>query len=88
MVIKSIFLLTTIANMMVPASIQNPEQLLGSYQRLPIENPWHEGRITFREQSPFTLRWTNQAGVSWDLFPIWKGTDWKLGSKTLIINLD
>ena len=55
--------------MMVSASIQNPEQLLGSYQRLPIENPWHEGRITFREQSPSTLRWTNQAGVSWDLFP-------------------
>jgi hypothetical protein len=69
MVIKSICLLTTVANMMISVPIQNLEQLLGSYQRLPIENPWHEGQITFRGKRLSTLRWTNQARVSWDLFP-------------------
>ena len=49
--------------------IQNIEQLLGIYYRLPIENPWHEGEITVQEQETSTLKWSNQAGVSWDLFP-------------------
>ncbi|MGQ9733116.1 MAG: hypothetical protein ACUVX8_17795 [Candidatus Zipacnadales bacterium] len=44
--------------------------ILGAYRRLPVENPWHEGTITLVDgaHEP-VLRWTNKAGVSWDLTP-------------------
>ncbi len=39
----------------------------GAYQRDPVENDWHRGRIL---QGPGeSLRWTNAAGVSWGLEP-------------------
>jgi hypothetical protein len=43
--------------------------VIGSYQRNPVKNTWHSGSISFKPNSPSTLRWTNQAGVSWDLTP-------------------
>jgi hypothetical protein len=44
--------------------------LLGTYQRLPVENPWHKGTITPLEESDEPhLKWTNRAGVSWELIP-------------------
>ncbi|MBM3500070.1 MAG: hypothetical protein FJX74_15550 [Armatimonadetes bacterium] len=44
--------------------------ILGDYRRLPVENPWHEGTITLQDGAPgAALRWTNRAGVSWDLTP-------------------
>lgn len=39
--------------------------VLGTYERHPIRNPWHVGTIT--QVSGNTLRWTNTAGVSWNL---------------------
>ena len=44
--------------------------LLGPYQLLPVENPWHKGTITPLEESDEPhLKWTNRAGVSWELIP-------------------
>ena len=38
--------------------------LLGSYEREPVENDWHQGEILDQAGS---VRWMNQAGVSWGL---------------------
>jgi len=44
--------------------------LLGTYRRLPVENSWHVGVISFREGSEGkSLYWENEAGVSWSLTP-------------------
>ncbi len=49
------------------------ETLVGTYRRHPVENQWHVGRITVAARDPrgqpTVLRWTNDAGVSWGLFP-------------------
>jgi hypothetical protein len=37
--------------------------VLGSYQREPVENNWHIG--TIQQVAGTTLKWTNNAGVSW-----------------------
>ena len=53
----------------VPASVLakiTPGLLLGAYRRLPVENHWHEGKITV---DPKGLRWTNQANAAWELAP-------------------
>lgn len=53
-----------------PVEGRLPDGLLGAYRRLPVENPWHEGTISLAEGSgEAPLRWTNRAGVSWDLIP-------------------
>lgn len=44
--------------------------MLGTYRRIPVENPWHEGTIGLLEGSDKPLlQWTNRAGVSWELIP-------------------
>lgn len=43
------------------------EALLGSYERTPVEDPWHQGRISNGPNG--TLQWTNSAGVRWTLTP-------------------
>eukprot|EP00041_Stephanoeca_diplocostata_P031489 m.980918 g.980918 ORF g.980918 m.980918 type:complete len:987 (-) comp23970_c0_seq7:1573-4533(-) len=47
--------------------------VVGNYQRLPIDNDYHVGSITYTHRDEATegapLRWTNKAGVSWDLHP-------------------
>jgi hypothetical protein len=40
--------------------------LVGDYNRQPVENEWHSGRISVQEEN---LLWTNDAGVSWGLEP-------------------
>lgn len=43
----------------------------GRYERRPVENPWHRGRIVRagrRDGRPL-LRWENDAGVAWELAP-------------------
>jgi hypothetical protein len=40
------------------------DDVLGTYHRLPIDNPWHEGDIQFYGGQ---LEWLNMALVSWDL---------------------
>jgi hypothetical protein len=42
------------------------DDVLGNYERNPVENPWHAGDILL-DGSP--LRWLNNAGVSWSLTP-------------------
>ena len=49
------------------------EALVGSYQHRPVQNGWHIGKIAVDERDadgrPTVMRWTNQARVSWRLFP-------------------
>jgi len=49
------------------------EALVGSYRHEPVQNDWHVGEITVETRDPdghpTVLRWTNQAGASWRLFP-------------------
>jgi len=49
------------------------EALVGTYERRPVENDWHRGRITIDRRdgagNPTALRWTNAAGRSWVLTP-------------------
>lgn len=40
--------------------------LVGAYQRAPVQNDWHSGRIEMEGEG---LRWINDAGVSWGLAP-------------------
>ena len=47
-----------------PAGAFELEEYLGRYRREPVENPWHEVTIELSDQS---LRWRNQADVSWSL---------------------
>jgi len=47
------------------------ESLLGSYVHKPVQNKWHRGTITrvnHKRGNP-VLRWRNDAGVSWKLYP-------------------
>ncbi len=46
---------------------QNVIELLGTYQRDPVQNNWHRGRITMGSNRK--LIWSNEAGVSWTLRP-------------------
>jgi len=39
--------------------------VIGTFRREPVENPWHIG--TIQQISGNQLRWTNNAGVSWNL---------------------
>jgi len=44
--------------------------ITGDYERRPVENPWHEGRISERiVDGKLVLEWSNKAGVSWYLYP-------------------
>ena len=43
--------------------------VLGDYQRLPVQNSWHVGSIIRKPGSATLLQWTNQAGVKWNLTP-------------------
>ena len=47
---------------------QKTDAILGTYRRLPVENPWHIGTISYKNKSKNVLQWTNKAGISWDLF--------------------
>jgi hypothetical protein len=42
------------------------DDVLGAYERLPVENDYHTGTIAMDGES---VRWTNTAGVSWELIP-------------------
>ena len=43
--------------------------VLGAFQRLPVQNSWHLGSIIRKPGSSTLLLWTNQAGVTWNLKP-------------------
>jgi len=46
------------------------ESLTGTYRRLPVENPWHEGSISIKSGGDGKmLEWMNKAGVRWNLMP-------------------
>lgn len=42
------------------------DDVVGAYERLPVENDWHGGRI---EQTTQGVFWVNNAGVQWTLIP-------------------
>ncbi len=44
-------------------------ELCATYRREPVENDWHTGVIDVQDEMGTVLKWTNQAGVSWDLLP-------------------
>lgn len=50
-----------------PGTRLSSEAVLGSYERTPVEDPWHQGRISSGPNG--TLIWTNSAGVRWTLTP-------------------
>jgi Divergent InlB B-repeat domain len=43
--------------------------VLGEYRKELVANGWHAGSISLKPGSTTALRWTNQAGISWDLTP-------------------
>lgn len=43
------------------------QSIAGTYRYEPYSNNWHQGTITIVNNAG--LRWTNQAGVSWDMTP-------------------
>lgn len=49
----------------VDVSALVPADFVGSYKRLPVENDYHDVRVTF---DGTTLAWTNAANVAWPLF--------------------
>lgn len=51
-------------------SADDLEALVGTYQRLPVENDWHVGKIEINNRAGAAqLKWTNKAGRSWNLIP-------------------
>ncbi len=45
-------------------SVLPMEKLVGTYQRMPVENPWHNVTITLTDGN---LKWNNAAPVSWGM---------------------
>ena len=43
------------------------EDVLGRYQKIPVENPWHLGDVRLEGDQ---MSWLNDAGVSWNLTPM------------------
>ncbi|NBV86511.1 MAG: hypothetical protein EBS01_09695, partial [Verrucomicrobia bacterium] len=53
--------------------VDNADSLVGTYRRVPVENPWHEGSISIKADSGGRLlEWKNKAGVRWTLIPDWE----------------
>lgn len=46
---------------------QHIDEILGDYQRTPVENGWHQGSIEAVPGSQHRLRWRNNAGITWIL---------------------
>jgi TonB family protein len=55
------------------------DRVLGKYRREPVANDWHQGVI--ERDGDQSLRWRNEAGMSWTLTPdfpngiLWTGTE-------------
>ena len=45
------------------------DDVLGDFQRLPVQNSWHVGSILRKPGSSTLLLWSNQANVTWNLTP-------------------
>lgn len=43
------------------------DEITGAYERTPRENGWHAGSISLLSAKDGKFRWTNEAGVSWNL---------------------
>ena len=65
------------------------EMLVGTYQRNPYENNYHDVTITLVDGN---LRWTNAAGVSWGLEVIgeklWRTAQSPYGAEALRVDID
>lgn len=62
--------------------------LVGDYQREPVQNDWHEVAVVLEHED---LWWTNAAGASWSLEvrgeALWAGADCPYGESELSIEL-
>ncbi len=69
---------TTLGGMETPAAVNwlaelrtppfdRVEELVGHYQRRPVENDWHDVTLTHIPGKPDQLLWKNKAGVRWTL---------------------
>ena len=63
-----------VRNPIVPPPAPNPlpaapamDSIVGHYQRIPVENDWHDLVITKVKGKRLTYLWTNKAGTSWQL---------------------
>lgn len=69
--------------------LTDPAVLVGSFERRPIQNGWHDVEIILENES---LIWQNAASVSWSLEIIdgelWTGSDCPYGVQRLTINAD
>jgi hypothetical protein len=52
-----------------PLNSETMGRLFQQYVRHPAQNAWHTGRIAQDQSNAGSLRWTNNAGVSWTLRP-------------------
>ena len=64
-------------------------KLLGTYQRRPVENPWHEVTVSLNGGN---LQWHNAAGVSWSLeiigTELWWAAASPYGAQKLSVEID
>lgn len=62
------------------------DKVLGKYRREPVENDWHQGIID--RGVDHTLRWRNDAGVSWTLTPDFPNGILRTGTENPYYNND
>ena len=64
-------------------------KLLGIYQRMPVENPWHQVTISLTGGN---LKWNNAAGVIWGLqiigTELWWAADSPYGAQKSFVEID
>jgi len=76
-------------NDLANAQISDPSLVVGLYERIPVENEWHEVQIVL---SNGLLSWHNAAGFMWSLTIIdgelWTGADCPYGIRKLTLVLD
>ena len=64
-------------------------KLLGSYQRMPVENPWHEVTISLIGGN---LKWNNAGGVIWGMeiigTELWWAADSPYGAQKSFVEID
>lgn len=64
-------------------------KLLGTYQRKPVENPWHEVIVSLTGGN---LKWNNAAGVIWGLeiigTELWWAAASQYGAQKAFVEID
>ena len=67
-------------------STLSEDMLVGSYQRQPVLNAWHNAAVGLENNQ---LWWKNEADVRWQLEirdkQLWAGPDWLYGEQELLV---